>query len=77
MVFGFSPKVTIEDGGLVESLEGEGGAVRPRVSYEEIQLEPPIRVTNGAQAARVAPHPPPTTLVTTFAVYSTIGTMRA
>lgn len=28
--------------GLVELLKGEGGAVRPRVSYEEIQLELPI-----------------------------------
>ena len=33
---------SMERFGLVELLKGEGGAVRPRVSYEEIQLELPI-----------------------------------
>jgi predicted transcriptional regulator len=42
--------------GLVELLKGEGGTLRPRVPYEEIQLELPIGPHYRALAASRAPH---------------------
>jgi predicted transcriptional regulator len=42
--------------GLVELLKGEGGTLRPRVPYEEIQLDLPIGHQHRAQLPRPAPN---------------------
>jgi len=41
--------------GLVELLKGEGGAVKPRVPYEEIKLDFPIGHRHGASVATPMP----------------------
>ena len=46
---------SMERFGLVELLKGEGGTVRPRVPYEEIQLDLPMRRHQHGQLARSAP----------------------
>jgi predicted transcriptional regulator len=46
---------SMERFGLVELLKGEGGAVKPRVPYEEIKLDLPIGQYRGAPLATPAP----------------------
>ncbi|MGB5087294.1 MAG: helix-turn-helix domain-containing protein [Methylocystis silviterrae] len=47
---------SMERFGLVELLKGEGGTLRPRVPYEEIQLDLPIGHQHRAQLTRPAPN---------------------
>jgi predicted transcriptional regulator len=47
---------SMERFGLVELLKGEGGTLRPRVPYEEIQLDLPIGHQHRAPLPRPAPN---------------------
>src|SRR5208337_3465287 len=47
---------SMERFGLVELLKGEGGTVRPRVPYEEIQLDLPMGHHHRSPLASPAPH---------------------
>jgi predicted transcriptional regulator len=47
---------SMERFGLVELLKGEGGTLRPRVPYEEIQLDLPMSHHQRGQLPSPAPH---------------------